>query len=69
MATNKGGKGIKTSAKQVEDLVEQGFSASDIAEQLKDLGYKKSRISQLLRPLKQQDMAAQAAEAARAASI
>ena len=53
MATSKGGRGNKSITKLVEEWVEQGFSASMIKELLKDAGYQKGRISQLLRPLKE----------------
>ena len=53
MATSKGGRGNKSITKLVEEWVEQGFSATMIKELLKDAGYQKGRISQLLRPLKE----------------
>ena len=49
---------------QPEEWVEQGFSVRDIAKLLKEAGHKKARISQLLKQLKQQDAAVEAAEAA-----
>ena len=64
MATSKGGRGNKSITKLVEEWVEQGFSATMIKELLKDAGYQKARVSQLLKQLKQQDAAAGAAEAA-----
>ena len=52
MASPQGGRGNKSIANLVEEWQQQGFSEQDIRTLLKEAGYKKSRISQLMVALK-----------------
>ena len=46
--TSKGGRGNKSVSLHMQQWVAQGHSASDIASFLKEQGYRKARVSQLL---------------------
>ena len=52
---SQGGRGKKGVSLQVQQWVAEGHGAADIASLLKEQGYKKSRVSQLLGDLKRED--------------
>ena len=52
---SQGGRGKRGVSLQVQQWVAEGHGAADIASLLKVQGYKKSRVSQLLRDLKRED--------------
>ena len=52
MAAQKRGRGNKTASSMVGQWVAQGCGAGDITKLLKEAGYKKARISQLLKEVK-----------------
>ena len=67
--TSKGGRGNKSVSLHMQQWVAQGHSASDIASFLKEQGYKKARVSQLLQELKKKEQEAEAAGAAAGAAL
>ena len=66
---SQGGRGKKGVSLQVQQWVAEGYGAADIASLLKDQGYRKSRVSQLLKELKKEDQEAEAAGAAAGAAL